>query len=111
MPRFFVCADAVSVDETGQKQISIIGEDAHHLTHVLRMRLGEEIIVCDMAGREYVSYVTSVGDTVQLSVVSEKQTDTEPPYEAVMIGSLTLSQLLRFREERVLAALADGKSV
>ena len=35
----------------------------------------------------------------------------EPPYEAVMIGSLTLSQLLRFREERVLAALADGKSV
>ena len=35
----------------------------------------------------------------------------EPPYEAVVIGSLTLSQLLRFREERVLAALAEGKSV
>lgn len=36
---------------------------------------------------------------------------TEPPYEAVVIGSLTLSQLLRFREERVLEALAEGKSV
>ena len=35
----------------------------------------------------------------------------EPPYEAVVIGSLTLSQLMRFREERVLAALAEGKSV
>ena len=35
----------------------------------------------------------------------------EEPYEAVVIGSLTLSQLLRFREERVLAALAAGKSV
>lgn len=35
----------------------------------------------------------------------------EPPYEAVVMGSLTLSQLLRFREERVLAALAEGKSV
>lgn len=35
----------------------------------------------------------------------------EPPYDAVMIGSLTLSQLLRFQEERVLQALADGKSV
>ena len=35
----------------------------------------------------------------------------EPPYEAVVIGSLTLSQLLRFREERVLAALAEGKNV
>ena len=35
----------------------------------------------------------------------------EEPYEAVVIGSLTLSQLLRFREERVLAALAEGKTV
>lgn len=35
----------------------------------------------------------------------------EPPYEAVVIGSLTLSQLLRFRDERVLAALAEGQAV
>lgn len=35
----------------------------------------------------------------------------EPPYEAVVIGSLSLSQLLRFGEERVLTALAQGKSV
>ena len=32
-------------------------------------------------------------------------------YDAVVIGSLTLGQLLRFREERVLAALAEGKTV
>ncbi len=36
---------------------------------------------------------------------------SEPPYEAVVIGSLTLSELLRFREERVLNALAEGKPV
>lgn len=35
----------------------------------------------------------------------------ESPYEAVVIGSLTLPQLLRFCEESVLAALAEGKSV
>ena len=35
----------------------------------------------------------------------------EPPYEAVVIGSLSVGQLLRFREERVLDALAEGKSV
>lgn len=35
----------------------------------------------------------------------------EPPYETVVIGSLTLAELLRFREERVLGALADGKPV
>ena len=36
---------------------------------------------------------------------------TEPPYDTVVIGSLTLGQLLRFREERVLTALAEGKQV
>ena len=36
---------------------------------------------------------------------------TEAPYDAVVIGSLSLSQLLRFREERVLSALAEGKPV
>lgn len=35
----------------------------------------------------------------------------QEPYEAVVIGSLTLSQLLRFREEPVLQALAEGKPV
>ena len=36
---------------------------------------------------------------------------TEPPFEAVVIGSLTLGQTLCFGEERVLAALAEGKRV
>lgn len=36
---------------------------------------------------------------------------TEPPYDAVVIGSLSLSQLLRFHQEQVLTALAEGKSV
>lgn len=36
---------------------------------------------------------------------------TEAPYETVVIGSLTLSELIRFRDERVLGALAEGKPV
>ena len=35
----------------------------------------------------------------------------EGTYDAVVIGSLTLGQLLRFREEAVLSALAEGKPV
>ena len=35
----------------------------------------------------------------------------EAPFEAVVIGSLSLSQLLRFQEEAVLGALAEGKQV
>ena len=33
------------------------------------------------------------------------------PYDTVVIGSLTLAELLRFQEERVLQALAEGKNV
>ena len=36
---------------------------------------------------------------------------TEGAYDAVVIGSLSLGQLLRFREESVLSALAEGKPV
>ena len=35
----------------------------------------------------------------------------EPPYDLVVIGSLSLAQLLCFREESVLEALAEGKTV
>ena len=35
----------------------------------------------------------------------------EAPYDVVVIGSLSLGQLLQFREERVLEALAEGKQV
>ena len=36
---------------------------------------------------------------------------TDAPYDAVVIGSLTLSQLLHFSEEAALSALAQGKQV
>lgn len=36
---------------------------------------------------------------------------TDAPYDAVVIGSLTLSQALRFCEENTLQALAAGKPV
>ena len=36
---------------------------------------------------------------------------SEPPYDGVVIGSLTLSQALGLRDDRVLEALAVGKPV
>ena len=34
-----------------------------------------------------------------------------PPYDAVVIGSLSIGQLLNFSDDRVLEALAEGKTV
>ena len=36
---------------------------------------------------------------------------TEAPYDAVVIGSLTLGQALHFAQEQALSALAEGRSV
>ena len=37
--------------------------------------------------------------------------ESAPPYDGVVIGSLTLGQALYFADEQVLSALAEGKSV
>ncbi len=37
--------------------------------------------------------------------------ETAPPYDGVVIGSLTLGQALYFSDERALQALAEGKNV
>ena len=36
---------------------------------------------------------------------------TQPPYDAVVIGSLTLGEMLCFTHEPALTALAEGKPV
>lgn len=36
---------------------------------------------------------------------------SQPPFEAVVIGSLELGELLHFRQNAVLSALAEGKTV
>lgn len=37
--------------------------------------------------------------------------EKEPPYDGVVIGSLTIGQLLHFQNETVLTALAEGRPV
>lgn len=88
MPRFFVRASQIGVRDNGEKTVLIVGDDAMHITKSLRMKAGESVCVCDMAGCEYDCRVESVGEEVLLSVVSESQSDTEPPYKATLYQAL-----------------------
>jgi 16S rRNA (uracil1498-N3)-methyltransferase len=47
-PRFFISPEQVS----GQS-ITISGEDVHHIVTVLRMKTGDELLLCDGKGAEY----------------------------------------------------------
>lgn len=88
MPRFFIPNSAVGVRPDGTKAVMICGEDALHITKSLRMKAGEKIDVCDMSRREYSCSITETGETVFAIVESEKDSDTEPPYEAVLYQAL-----------------------
>ena len=57
-PRFFISPDQVLGPE-----IAISGEDVRHIANVLRMKPGEELLLCDGQGTEYAVTITSVGRT------------------------------------------------
>ena len=84
MPRFFVRKDQI---ENGR--VSILGDDAHHISRSLRMAAGERITVCDMQKREYDCVLAEfLPDRVLADVISERQSDTEPPFFAHLYQAL-----------------------
>lgn len=87
MPRFFVTASDITADENGTV-ITIIGDDANHISRVLRMKVGEHITACDEFGCEYDTVVRQTGQTVLLDVISSAQSQNEPPYRAVVYQAL-----------------------
>ncbi len=88
MPRFFITSAQTGVTDGGKKTVIILGDDASHITKSLRMKEGDGLVVCDMAGVEYDCVITSVGESVSADVISERKSDSEPPYKAVLYQAL-----------------------
>ena len=90
MPRFFVRKDQIS-DGT----VTIVGDDAHHISRSLRMAVGEQIVVCDMQKTEYTCVLDEfLPDRVLAKVISERQSDTEPPFRARLYQALPKGEKL-----------------
>ena len=90
MPRFFVSRDQI---ENGV--VTILGDDAHHISRSLRMAAGEQITVCDMQSREYLCVLENFcPDRVLARVESESESDTEPPFEAHLYQALPKGEKL-----------------
>ena len=84
MPRFFARKNQI---ENGV--VTILGDDAHHISRSLRMAAGEHMTVCDMQKVEYDCILTEfLADRVLAEVVSEQKCDTEPPYIANIYQAL-----------------------
>ncbi len=90
MPRFFLSASNIS-----DGFVTVTGDDAFHISRSLRMRAGEHITVCDMQKIEYDCELCEFGaDYVRAKVISEKPSDTEPPYEIRLYQALPKSDKL-----------------
>jgi 16S rRNA (uracil1498-N3)-methyltransferase len=88
MPRFFIRADQIEETENGKVAV-IVGDDAHHISRSLRMRVGEALTICDMQKNIYECKIASITDTtVYASVDSISQSDTEPPFFAHLCQAL-----------------------
>ena len=74
MPRFFVRQDQIENDI-----VSIVGEDAHHISRSLRMAQGQMITVCDMQGNEYDCVLESFEEgRVGARISESRHSENEP---------------------------------
>ena len=87
MPRFFV-SSADLEEENGTTRIVLEGPDAAHISRALRMKPGEELVLCDERGTEYRARIESAGGQVVCTVLDSAPSETEPPYEAVVYQAL-----------------------
>ncbi len=84
MPRFFVTKDCID-----NGTITIVGDDAHHISRSLRMAVGEQITVCDMQKNEYQCTLEAfLPDRVIARIESHSSSDTEPPFTAHLYQAL-----------------------
>ena len=71
MARFFVDADQMR-----GSSVSLTGENAQH-ARVLRLKIGEQVVVCDGAGEECVCEVESIDGDVALTVLERRTAASE----------------------------------
>ncbi len=84
MHRFFIEPHAVSGSEA-----VIIGEDVQHIAKVLRLRVGDEVTLCDGAKTEYTAAIDSVEkERVTLRILETAASKTEPQAEVTLYQGL-----------------------
>ena len=81
--RIFIPSYLSESNLNGHEQI-ITGNDAHHLKNVLRMKIGEFVIVCYADGSEYKAMITQLSDSVILSIQEKIESDTELPVNVTL---------------------------
>ena len=80
MPRFFT-----PTENFDGNIVKITGDDSYHIARVLRMAVGDEIIVADMQGREHTCRLLRIRDEqCECEIISSQEGKTESPVEITL---------------------------
>ncbi len=80
LPRFFISPNQVSGNA-----ITIAGEDVRHIAMVMRMKPGEELLLCDGKGTEYTVEIVTIGRSdIKTEIVN--QSEEELPNLRITLG-------------------------
>ena len=79
------------------KQYLISGEDAYHINKSLRMKIGEELTLCDKDGVCHICKISDLKkDTVNVSVISSNPCTNEPKTKVTLFQALTKGDKMDF---------------
>jgi 16S rRNA (uracil1498-N3)-methyltransferase len=73
---------------TGERVV-LRGAEAHHLLHVLRARVGREVVLFDGSGAEFTAVVGEVGrEKAVLRIAARREIDRELPFSLILAVAL-----------------------
>lgn len=123
MHRFFVPASSIN-----SGSIQITGDDALHISKVLRLRAGENVIVCDGEENEYTCEIISCDKKhADLSILGKKRSQAESPVKICLFQGIPkaakmdlivqkcteigVDRIVPMNTERVVPELSEDKDI
>lgn len=80
MPKFFVLPEKVD-----NNRILIDTEDVLHIKKVLRMNVGDKLLICDSTGSDYETEISEINEkTILCNILNKKKSDTEAETEITL---------------------------
>lgn len=84
MYRFYVEDNAIKQDV-----IHVTGGDVNHIKNVLRMKIGEQLIICNGQGQDFYCIIAKVCDSeIVVEIQEKKESETELPTKIYLFQGL-----------------------
>lgn len=79
--------------EAGQEDVLLTGQTAHHLATVLRMGPGDEVVIVDGLGHEWLAEIEEVGRSgVRVKLLAQSETFHESPLDLTLALAFSRSE-------------------